>query len=114
MKLLTFCLLFFTIFGVSNTKQQLKLFDSKPQFKDNSSNNRTTVEQKEPPYFHLLNFLKYMVLGPPKNSSQKLDIFDIIKEAPDDTDLLTMIIDASENLNQFLKKNKIDEDIFEG
>ena len=113
MKIFFFCLTWFCLLGASIAKQNLNLFGSKLQSLDNYTNNFTTVEQKESSYSHLLNFLKYMLLGPPKNSSQP-DIFDVIQNTPDDLDLLTMIIGSTQNFDFFRAKNQFDENIFAG
>ena len=115
MNILTFCLSTLLVFGTANAyfiSENLKSFDIQQKIKETSINNNTVVE-KEPPYTHLLYFLQYVILGPPKNASQP-DIFDLIQEAPDEIDLLTMIIFASQAFNEFWVDNEYDEDTFEG
>ena len=114
MKVLLISLLFLSLLSLSSTKLNLnlKLFDFQSHLRGESRNS-TSVVEKEPPYTHLLYFLQYVILGPPKNASQP-DIFDLIQEAPDEIDLLTMIIFASQAFNEFWVDNEYDEDTFEG
>jgi hypothetical protein len=116
MKGLIISILLCSILGLSNTKQNLNLFNFKSQFRENNStasNCTTNTTVVEKPYTHLLYFLQYVLLGPPKNACTP-DIFDLIQEAPDDIDLFTMIAIASQNFYLYWIQNEYDEETFEG
>ena len=113
MKGLIISILLFSILGLSNTKQNLNLFNFKSQFREDNSNCTKNTTAVEKPYTHLLYFLQYVLLGPPKNACIP-DIFDLIQEAPDDIDLFTMIAIASQNFYLYWIENEYDEETFEG
>ena len=104
-------LVIISIFGVTGAIQpDFKLFD---YYSPELRSNVTLVNgRREPPYTPLLYFLQYVFLGPPKPNQPS--IFDIIEQAPDDTDLLSMIIIASQQFNLYWTENDFDEDTFDG
>lgn len=64
------------------------------------------------PYFHLAYAIQYILLGKPDPTAP--DIFTLIDAAPDDVDLVFMIVFGTQNFVQFWETNGYDEDGYEG
>lgn len=86
------------------------LLDSSDELKPESLSGY--CNSTSPSYCHLQYFLQYAAFGKP--NLNRTNIFDLIESLPDSIDLLSIIILASQNFNEYLNDNGYNSDTFEG